>query len=89
MKLKELAEKVNKLPDKITYRPTRMLNLFYGTNIFDSKNLPETDFKRVIKQLEVENYELQVMVSHLSSAYNTIRDILLEAEIEYKNKEMI
>jgi len=75
MNLKQLAEKVGKLPKNMKFLPTRVF-------MKSSKDLPESELKKIINNLEVENFETQLMIGKLCDGYNAIRDILLEAEVE-------
>jgi len=78
MKLKELAEKVSKLPKEITYYTNNPI-----FNKSDSiRTLPDSHIKQAILQLESENWEMKLVLSDVCLAYNILRDLILEAEVD-------
>ena len=76
MNLKDLAEKVKKLPEKKSYTPKRLLDQFYNMNFNDLSSEDK------IERLASELFECQILISCLGDAYNALRDIILEAKIE-------
>ena len=74
MNLKQLAEKVKDLPDNLKFYPKWMMGF---EEDFDSK----TD-RECLEILRLELHELQFFTQKSCEAYNSLKDIILEAKVE-------
>ena len=85
MKLKDLAEKVNKLPDKIEFIPlqdTMIYNSISEDHLVEVTDFKDDNLRHYFTKIQLELVTTEFVLKKVCNAYNILRDIILDLDLE-------